>query len=109
MVAFVTWIVLPPATVEPENVTPVQEPPVVSGLATVTFAFRESVKFTPVSGIAFVLPSVKVNVEFVPIGIGLGANAFVMEAGTPVTVSVLFAPVPASGVWVVVTPDTVLG
>jgi len=109
IVAFVTWIVLLPAIVVPEKVTPVQVPPVVSGLATVTSAFKVSVKFTPVSGIAFVLPSVNVSVEFVPTEIGLGANAFAMEAETPVTESVLFAPVPATGVCVAVAPDTVFG
>ncbi len=87
---------------------PVQVPPA-APVALTLMLVRVSLKLAPVNWVAFGLVSVKVIVEVPPEAIGLVPNALAI-VGMPSTVRLaVFEPVPAVGVWVVVTPLAVLG
>ena len=69
-----------------------------------------SVKVAPVKAIPLVLLKVKVIVDVPPMAMDAGAKALAIVGATAVTVrfAVLDAA-PATGVWVLTTPDVVFG
>lgn len=75
----------------PEKVTPVQVPPVVSGVATIRFAGRLSVNCIPDSATVLLFVSVKVNAVGTPMATGFVAKDLVIEGGVRIS-SVAFVP-----------------
>jgi hypothetical protein len=95
--------------VKEDGVVPVQVPP--TAPATALMLTSVSLNAPPVRTTALLLDNVRVTTELPPATIEVGLNALAMVGVTKLlTVSegVLLAA-PAVGVWVVVTPEVVLG